>query len=68
MKRIQRNFLFFLFFSLMLTACVEKSLELRSGKFKYQDLAAFGHIGRTDLDIPWEKTNKVEELKAILNK
>ena len=47
---------------------IEKSLELRSGKFKYQDLAAFGHIGRTDLDIPWEKTNKVEELKAILNK
>ena len=47
---------------------IEKSLELRSGKFKYQDLAAFGHIGRTDLDIPWEKTNKVEALKAELNK
>ena len=42
---------------------IEKSLELREGKFKYQDLAAFGHIGRTDIDIPWERLNKVEELK-----
>ena len=47
---------------------IERQLELRSGKFKYQDLAAFGHIGRTDLDLPWEKCNKVEELKAALNK
>lgn len=42
---------------------IEKELELRECKFKYQDLAAFGHIGRTDIDIPWERTNKVEELK-----
>lgn len=42
---------------------IERDLKLRSGEFKYQDLAAFGHIGRTDLDLPWEKTNKVEELK-----
>lgn len=47
---------------------IEKALELRSGNFKYQDLAAFGHIGRTDLDIPWEKTNKTEELKKYLSK
>ena len=47
---------------------IERALELRSGKFKYQDLAAFGHIGRTDLDIPWEKLDKVEELKKALNK
>lgn len=46
---------------------IEKALELRSGNFKYQDLAAFGHIGRTDLDIPWEKTNKTEELKKYLS-
>lgn len=45
---------------------IEKELELRSGKFKYQDLAAFGHIGRTDIDLPWEKTNKVEEIKKYL--
>lgn len=42
---------------------IERSLELRSGNFKYQDLAAFGHIGRRDLDLPWERLNKVEELK-----
>lgn len=47
---------------------IEKELELRSGKFNYQDLAAFGHIGRTDLDLPWEKCNKVEELKKALNR
>ena len=45
---------------------IEKALELREGKFKYQDLAAFGHIGRTDIDIPWERLNKVEELKKAI--
>ena len=45
---------------------IEKSLELREGKFRYQDLAAFGHIGRTDIDLPWERVNKAEELKKIL--
>ncbi len=45
---------------------IEKSLELREGKFRYQDLAAFGHIGRTDIDLPWERVNKAEELKNIL--
>ena len=46
---------------------IEKSLELRENKFKYQDLAAFGHIGRTDIDIPWERLNKFEELKKIVS-
>ena len=46
---------------------IEKALELREGKFKYQDLAAFGHIGRTDIDTPWERLNKVEELKKAFN-
>ena len=45
---------------------IEKALELREGKFKYQDLAAFGHIGRTDIDTPWERLNKVEELKKAI--
>lgn len=45
---------------------IEKALELREGKFKYQDLAAFGHIGRTDIDTPWERLNKIEELKKLL--
>ena len=46
---------------------IEKALELREGKFKYQDLAAFGHIGRTDIDTPWERINRVDELKKAIN-
>jgi len=46
---------------------IEKALELREGRFKYQDLAAFGHIGRTDIDTPWERLNKIEELKKAIN-
>jgi len=38
----------------------------RNGRF-YQDLAAYGHVGRTDLDVPWEKTDKVELLKSTFN-
>jgi S-adenosylmethionine synthetase len=32
----------------------------------YRRLAVFGHFGRPDLDLPWEETNRVEELKAAL--
>ena len=40
------------------------SLKLR--ETKYRPLAAYGHMGRTDLDVAWEKTDKTEELiKAI---
>ena len=46
---------------------IEKALELRECKFKYQDLAAFGHMGRTDIDTPWERLNKIEELKKAIN-
>ena len=46
---------------------IEKALELREGKFKYQDLAAFGHIGRTDIDTTWERLNKIEDLKKAIN-
>ena len=35
----------------------------RNGRF-YQDVAAYGHFGRNDLDLPWEKTDKVDALKA----
>lgn len=38
----------------------------RSGRF-YQDVAAYGHFGRTDLDLPWEQTDKAEQLLAALN-
>lgn len=34
----------------------------RGGRF-YQDVAAYGHFGRADLDLPWEKTDKAELLK-----
>ncbi len=29
----------------------------------YKQTAAYGHFGRTDLDLPWERTDKVEDLK-----
>ncbi len=32
----------------------------------YRQTAAYGHFGRTDIDLPWEKTDKVQELKKIL--
>jgi S-adenosylmethionine synthetase len=35
----------------------------RNGRF-YQDVAAYGHFGRNDLDLPWEKTDQVTALKA----
>lgn len=47
---------------------IQKSLNLRKPSFRYQDLAAFGHIGRTDIDLPWEKLDKVEGLKEELEK
>lgn len=41
-----------------------KHLDLR--RPIYKQLAAYGHMGREDLDIPWEKTDKVENLKKEL--
>jgi S-adenosylmethionine synthetase len=35
----------------------------RSGRF-YQDVAAYGHFGRNDLDLPWEKLDLVDQLKG----
>ena len=32
----------------------------------YKQTAAYGHFGRTDPDLPWEKTDKAEELKKYL--
>ncbi|MGL4305884.1 MAG: methionine adenosyltransferase [Mycobacteriaceae bacterium] len=31
----------------------------------YAPTAAYGHFGRTDIDLPWEATNRVEELKSV---
>jgi S-adenosylmethionine synthetase len=33
----------------------------------YRNIAAYGHFGRTELDLPWEKTDKAEELAKYLN-
>ena len=32
----------------------------------YKQTAAYGHFGRTDLDLPWEKTDRAEDLKKYL--
>jgi len=32
----------------------------------YKQTAAFGHFGRTDIDLPWEALDKVEEIKSLL--
>ena len=32
----------------------------------YKQTAAYGHVGRTDVDLPWEKTDKAELLKSYL--
>ena len=46
-------------------SAIISSLNLRNTK--YRPLAAYGHMGRTDLDVAWEKTNKVDELKSALD-
>ena len=35
----------------------------RNGRF-YQDVAAYGHFGRSDLELPWEETDKAASLKT----
>ena len=32
----------------------------------YKQTAAYGHFGRTDIDLPWERTDKTEELKKAV--
>ena len=42
-------------------AAIIKDLDLR--KPIYRQVAAYGHFGRDDLNVSWEKTDKVEVLK-----
>ena len=51
---------------------IEKHFDLRpAGIIKtldlsrpiYRQTAAYGHFGRTDLDLPWERTDKADELR-----
>lgn len=60
----------------LLTEAVRANFDLRpAGIIKMLDLrrpiykqtAAYGHFGRTDVDLPWEKTDKVEALQAFVN-
>ena len=45
-------------------AAIIRDLDLR--RPIYRQLAAYGHFGRTDLDLPWERTDRIEALKAAL--
>lgn len=45
-------------------AGIIKMLDLR--RPIYKQTAAYGHFGRTDVELPWEKLDKVDELKAYL--
>ena len=50
-------------FDLRPTAII-RDLDLR--RPIYRQVAAYGHFGRADLDLTWERTNRVEELKAAV--
>ena len=45
-------------------AGIIKMLDLR--RPIYKQTAAYGHFGRTDVDLPWEKTDKADALKKYL--
>lgn len=60
----------------ILVKAVEQTFDLRpAGIIKMLDLrrpiykgtAAYGHFGRTDLDLPWERTDKAEEIKVAVS-
>ena len=45
-------------------AAIIKNLDLR--RPIYRQVAAYGHFGRTDIDLPWEKTDRVNDLAKYL--
>lgn len=45
-------------------AAIIEMLDLR--KPQYRQLASYGHMGREDLGVAWEKTDRIDALKAIL--
>lgn len=45
-------------------AAIIRDLDLR--RPIYKQTAAYGHFGRTDIDLPWERNNKIEEIKRYL--
>ncbi len=44
-------------------SAIIKNLDLR--RPIYKELSAYGHMGREDVDAPWERLNKVDEIKAF---
>ena len=46
-------------------AAIIRDLDLR--RPIYRQVAAYGHFGRTDIDVPWEKLDKVEQLKKEIS-
>ena len=46
-------------------ASIIKTLDLR--RPIYHQIAALGHIGRTDVDLPWEKLDRVDDIKKAAN-
>ena len=47
-------------------AGIIKTLDLR--RPIYKSTAAYGHMGRSDVDLPWEHLDKVDALKKYLDK
>ena len=46
-----------------------KNLDLiNHPTFRYQDTSIYGHFGRPDLNLPWERLDKVDEIKNLLSK
>ena len=45
-------------------AAIIDTLDLR--RPIYRQIAAYGHFGRNDLDLPWEKLDKVEDIKKLI--
>ncbi len=45
-------------------AAIIKTLDLR--KPVYRQVAAYGHVGRSDIELSWEKTDKTEAIKAAV--
>lgn len=44
------------------------NFSLRNPSFKYADTTNYGVFGRPDLDLPWEKLDKIEDIKKSLSK
>ncbi|MDO5299737.1 MAG: methionine adenosyltransferase [Clostridia bacterium] len=60
----------------VLVRAVKRVFDLRPGalietlllrKVRYEPLAAYGHFGRMELDMPWEQNDEAEELKLAVN-